>query len=63
MAIGLGSTWLGIVISYASYDWYHGTASWPVSFCIVIVVFAAYLLSGIAIPLRARVMRRASVVL
>ena len=63
MAIGLGSTWLGIVISYASYDWYHGTASWPVSFCIVIVVFVAYLLSGIAIPLRARVTRRASVVL
>jgi zinc/manganese transport system permease protein len=63
MGIGVGSTWLGILISYESYNWYHGTASWPVSFCIVIVVFAAYLLSGIAVPVRARARRRASVVL
>ncbi len=54
IAIGVGSTWLGIVISFASYSWFAGAHSWPVSFCIVLVVFVAYLLSGIAIPVRAR---------
>lgn len=54
IAIGVGSTWLGILISYDSYAWFGGGHSWPVSFCIVIVVFCAYLLSGIAVPVRAR---------
>jgi zinc/manganese transport system permease protein len=53
IGIGVGSTWLGIVISYESYSWFAGAHSWPVSFCIVLVAFVAYLLSGIAIPLRA----------
>ncbi len=63
MGIGLGSTWLGILISFESYNWLHGAHSWPVSFCIVAVVFSAYLLSGIAIPIRARQRRRVGVVL
>jgi zinc/manganese transport system permease protein len=54
MAIGVASTWLGILISYDSYRWFGGGHSWPVSFCIVVVVFVAYLLSGIALPVRAR---------
>jgi zinc/manganese transport system permease protein len=54
MAIGVASTWLGILISYDSYRWFGGGHSWPVSFCIVAVVFVAYLLSGIALPVRAR---------
>jgi zinc/manganese transport system permease protein len=54
IVIGVGSTWLGIVISFASFSWFAGARSWPVSFCIVLVVFVAYLLSGIAIPIRAR---------
>lgn len=54
MAIGVVSTWLGILISYDSYRWFGGGHSWPVSFCIVAVVFVAYLLSGIALPVRAR---------
>jgi len=59
MAIGLGSTWLGILISYESYGWFDGRHSWPVSFCIVLVAFAAYLVSGIAVPIGARRNRRA----
>jgi zinc/manganese transport system permease protein len=62
IAIGVGSTWLGILISYESYNWFGGK-SWPVSFCIVAVIFASYLLTGIALPLRSRPVRRASVVL
>jgi zinc/manganese transport system permease protein len=54
VAIGVVSTWLGILISFESYSWFSGTHSWPVSFCIVVVAFVAYLLSGLAIPLRAR---------
>jgi zinc/manganese transport system permease protein len=61
-AIGVVSTWLGIVISYASYSWFGGGHSMPVSFCIVAVVFVAYLLSGVALPVRARSLRRASIV-
>ena len=54
VGIGVGSTWLGILISYDSYAWFAGAHSWPVSFCIVAVAFVAYLLSGIAIPLASR---------
>jgi zinc/manganese transport system permease protein len=54
IAIAVGSTWLGILISFDSYAWFGGGRSWPVSFCIVAVVFVAYLLSGIALPVRAR---------
>jgi zinc/manganese transport system permease protein len=54
IAIGVGSTWLGILVSFESYSWYSGAHSWPVSFCIVAVSFTAYLLSGIAVPIRAR---------
>ena len=54
IAIGVGSTWLGILISFESYHWFNGAHSWPVSFCIVLVAFSAYLLSGIAIPFGAR---------
>ena len=54
IGIGVGSTWLGILISFESYHWFNGQHSWPVSFCIVLVAFAAYLLSGIAVPVAAR---------
>jgi zinc/manganese transport system permease protein len=58
VGIGVGSTWLGILISYESYGWSDGAHSWPVSFCIVVVAFGAYLLSGIAVPVAARRRRR-----
>jgi zinc/manganese transport system permease protein len=54
VGIGVGSTWLGILVSFESYGWTGGAHSWPVSFCIVAVAFVAYLLSGIALPVRAR---------
>jgi zinc/manganese transport system permease protein len=59
VGIGVGSIWLGILLSYESYGWSGGAHSWPVSFCIVVVAFAAYLLSGIAVPVGARRRRRA----
>ncbi len=48
IGIGVGATWLGVFISYESFGWLHGAHSWPVSFCIVAVLFVAYLLSGLA---------------
>ncbi len=41
-AIGLAATWGGILIAYDSYRW-TGGHGWPVSFCIVTLIFAAYL--------------------
>jgi zinc/manganese transport system permease protein len=41
--IGLGVTWLGLLLAYDSYDWpplHHG---WPVSFFVVALVLLAYL--------------------
>ena len=47
MLIGLGATWGGILLAYDSYGWTSGH-SWPVSFFIVTIIFAAYLLSGLS---------------
>jgi zinc/manganese transport system permease protein len=46
MLIGLGASWGGILLAYDSYDWTPGHG-WPVSFFIVSLIFAAYLLSGL----------------
>lgn len=45
--IGMAATALGIVVSYDSYHWFGDRTNWPVSFCIVAVIFLGYLLSGI----------------
>jgi zinc/manganese transport system permease protein len=42
-AIGVAATWGGILIAYDSYEW-TGGHGWPVSFCIVALIFAAYAL-------------------
>jgi zinc/manganese transport system permease protein len=63
IVIGVVSTWAGIVLSYDSYEWFNGERSWPVSFCIVAVVFILYLLSGAVAPLRGRIARGRRVVL
>lgn len=39
--IGVAVTWGGILVSYDSYEW-TGGHGWPVSFCIVMLIFAAY---------------------
>jgi len=44
--IGLASCWGGIVLAYDSYGWTRGH-TWPVSFFVVALIFAAYLLSGL----------------
>ena len=38
--VGVGVTWTGILVAYDSYAWTG--RGWPVSFCIVSVLFAAY---------------------
>jgi zinc/manganese transport system permease protein len=53
-AIGVASTWLGILISYDSYDWIGSGRALPVSFCIVAVIVAAYASSGLVRRLRGR---------
>ena len=44
--IGLGSVWGGLLLSYDSYDWTPGHG-WPVSFFIVSLIFAIYLLTAV----------------
>lgn len=45
--IGVASTWLGVLLAYDSADWGAGHDTLPVSFCVVGIVFVAYLLSGL----------------
>jgi zinc/manganese transport system permease protein len=53
-AIGLGTTWLGILLAYDSGAWASGHDSLPVSFCVVGLIFAGYLVAEFAarIPTR-----------
>jgi len=57
VAIGVGATWLGTLLAYDSYYWGADHAGFPVSSFIVLVTFAAYLISGAA-PVRALKGRR-----
>jgi zinc/manganese transport system permease protein len=41
-AIGLAASWGGLLMAYDSYYWTPGHG-WPVSFCIVALIFGAYL--------------------
>jgi zinc/manganese transport system permease protein len=52
-AIGVGATWLGVLLAYDSVSWGSSGDGIPVSFLIVAVTFAAYLASG-AVPNRGR---------
>jgi zinc/manganese transport system permease protein len=45
--IGVAAAWLGILLAYDSYYWGAGHQGLPVSFFIVAVIFAAYLLAGL----------------
>jgi zinc/manganese transport system permease protein len=44
-AIGVAATWGGILIAYDSYNWTSGHG-WPVSFCIVTLIFVGYVVVG-----------------
>jgi zinc/manganese transport system permease protein len=46
-ALGVGATWLGILLAYDSYYWPPAGRGWPVSFFVVSLVFVIYLLSGL----------------
>ena len=46
--IGVAATWLGILLAYDSASWSDKGQGWPVSFCIVAIVFAFYFLASIA---------------
>ncbi len=52
VVIGVGATWLGVLLSYDSYYWGAEHAGFPVSSFIVLITFAAYLVAGWA-PVRA----------
>jgi zinc/manganese transport system permease protein len=45
--LGVGAIWLGILLAYNSYDWPPRHQGWPVSFFVVTIIFAAYLLTGV----------------
>ena len=52
-AIGVAATWGGILIAYDSYEW-TGGHGWPVSFCIVTLIFVAYVVVAQTRPGRVR---------
>jgi zinc/manganese transport system permease protein len=43
--LGVAAVWLGIVLAYDSFYWPPAGRGWPVSFFVVMLVLAAYLLS------------------
>jgi zinc/manganese transport system permease protein len=45
--IGVVTTWLGILLAYDSFYWGTSRQALPVSFFIVALVFAGYLVSGV----------------
>lgn len=50
--LGVGATWLGVLLAYDSAAWTAGHRGWPVSFFIVAVVFVSYLLAQLLAGLR-----------
>jgi zinc/manganese transport system permease protein len=55
-ALGIVTTWLGIVLAYDSYYWGASQAGLPVSFCVVTLVVLVYLASALP-ALRGRAAR------
>ena len=45
--LGVGTTWLGILLAYDSADWSSSSQGLPVSFFIVAIAFVLYLASGL----------------
>ncbi len=43
--VGLGATWIGIVLAYDSFYWPPSHDGWPVSFFIVALIFFSFLVS------------------
>lgn len=53
--ISLAATWLGILLAFDSYYWPPARTGWPVSFFVVTLVFAFYLLAQLPRSTRVRV--------
>jgi len=45
-ALGVGAMWLGVLLAYDSFYWPPKEHGWPVSFFVVALIFAGYLLAG-----------------
>jgi len=52
--IGLAATWLGILLAFDSFYWPPARQGWPVSFFVVTLVLAFYLMAQAPSALRAR---------
>jgi zinc/manganese transport system permease protein len=50
--VGIGATWLGVLLAYDSASWTSSHTGWPVSFFVVAVVFVAYLLAQLLASMR-----------
>jgi zinc/manganese transport system permease protein len=46
---GIAATWLGVLLAYDSYYWPPARQGWPVSFFVVALVLACYLLAQVAV--------------
>ena len=46
-AVGVGATWVGVLLAYDSYHWPPAGDGWPVSFFVVALIFLVYLASGL----------------
>ncbi len=57
--IGVVATWLGILLAYDTAAWSPQGQGWPVSFCVVAVIFTTYVLASLLASLATR--RRAAV--
>ncbi|QDZ13581.1 metal ABC transporter permease [Humibacter ginsenosidimutans] len=58
--LAVGTTWIGCLVSYESYYWSSRHDNWPVSFCIVALVFVTYLAVRAGSALRRRSMSAAA---
>jgi zinc/manganese transport system permease protein len=45
--LGVGATWLGVVLAYDSFYWFPSSQGLPVSFFIMALIFLGYLFSGL----------------
>ena len=52
-ALGIVSCWVGVLVAYDSPQWVPGPG-WPVSFCIVAVIFLLYVASSVTARIRPR---------
>jgi zinc/manganese transport system permease protein len=55
--LGIGTTWLGILLAYDSHFWDSSSQGLPVSFFVVAIAFSLYLLSGVPAIRRRRIGR------